>query len=168
MRVEGGRPVNGIASELPMQRMGTFITFFWQWKWMSVVTRLKIPIEMHYTVIPLGTSKVNSSHECLEAMREDNHCCCFVVRSDWKTTGHSRHVVVVLKGRTAVSAPPIDARDRCLLLTLGVWNVRYVKYIMFQFVLVTFTDSPTLSFRLSHRKTGQDSRQIVILLTAPL
>ena len=28
MRVEGGRPVNGIASELPMQRMGTFITIF--------------------------------------------------------------------------------------------------------------------------------------------
>ena len=49
---------------------------------MSVVIRLKVPIEMHYTVIPMGTSKVNSSHECLEAMREDNHCCCFVVRSD--------------------------------------------------------------------------------------
>jgi len=28
VRVEGGRPVNGIASELPMQRRGTFITFF--------------------------------------------------------------------------------------------------------------------------------------------
>jgi len=28
VRVEGGRPENGIASELPMQRMGTFITFF--------------------------------------------------------------------------------------------------------------------------------------------
>ena len=29
---------------------------------MSVVIRLKVPIEMHYTVIPMGTSKVNSSH----------------------------------------------------------------------------------------------------------
>jgi len=28
VRVEGGRPVNGIASELPMQRIGTFIVFF--------------------------------------------------------------------------------------------------------------------------------------------
>ena len=28
---------------------------------MSVVTRLKVPIEMHYAVIPMGTSKVNSS-----------------------------------------------------------------------------------------------------------
>jgi len=28
VRVKGGRPVNGIASELPMQRIGTFITFF--------------------------------------------------------------------------------------------------------------------------------------------
>jgi len=28
---------------------------------MSVVIRLKVPIEMHYTVIPMGTSKVNSS-----------------------------------------------------------------------------------------------------------
>ena len=28
---------------------------------MSVVVRLKVPIEMHYTVIPVGTSKVNSS-----------------------------------------------------------------------------------------------------------
>ena len=58
--LKGGRPVNGIASELPMQRIGTFIVFFWQWKWMSVVIRLKVPIEMHYTVIPMGTSKVNS------------------------------------------------------------------------------------------------------------
>ena len=41
-----------------------FIVLFWQWKWMewmSVVIRLKVPIEMHYTVIPMGTSKVNSS-----------------------------------------------------------------------------------------------------------
>ena len=28
---------------------------------MSVVIRLKVPTEMHYTVIPMGTSKVNSS-----------------------------------------------------------------------------------------------------------
>jgi len=28
---------------------------------MSVVIRLKVPIEMHYTVIPMGTSKINSS-----------------------------------------------------------------------------------------------------------
>jgi len=28
---------------------------------MSVVIRLKVPIEIHYTVIPMGTSKVNSS-----------------------------------------------------------------------------------------------------------
>jgi len=27
---------------------------------MSVVIRLKVPIEMHYAVIPMGTSKVNS------------------------------------------------------------------------------------------------------------
>ena len=26
-----------------------------------MVIRLKVPIEMHYTVIPVGTSKVNSS-----------------------------------------------------------------------------------------------------------
>jgi len=56
----GGKPVNGIASELPMQRMGTFITFFDN-EWMSMVIRLKVPIEMHYTVIPMETSKVNSS-----------------------------------------------------------------------------------------------------------
>jgi len=30
---------------------------------MSVVIRLKVPIEMHYTVIPMGTSEVNSSRE---------------------------------------------------------------------------------------------------------
>jgi len=30
---------------------------------MSVVIRLKVPIEMHYTVIPMGTSKVNSTAE---------------------------------------------------------------------------------------------------------
>jgi len=32
---------------------------------MSVVIRLKVPIEMHYTVIPMGTSKVNSSRGSL-------------------------------------------------------------------------------------------------------
>ena len=32
---------------------------------MSVVIRLKVPIEMHYTVIPMGTSKVNSSRAFL-------------------------------------------------------------------------------------------------------
>jgi len=53
--------VNGIASELPMQRIGDLYCVFWQWKWMSVVIRLKVPIEMHYTVISVGTSKVNSS-----------------------------------------------------------------------------------------------------------
>jgi len=26
--LKGGRPVNGIASELPMQRIGTFVVFF--------------------------------------------------------------------------------------------------------------------------------------------
>ena len=30
---------------------------------MSVVIRLKVPSEMHYAVIPMGTSKVNSSQE---------------------------------------------------------------------------------------------------------
>jgi len=33
---------------------------------MSVVIRLKVPIEMHYTVIPMGTSKVNSSQKRLQ------------------------------------------------------------------------------------------------------
>jgi len=37
-------PVNGIAS--------------------SMVIRLKVPTEMHYAVIPMGTSKVNSSPAC--------------------------------------------------------------------------------------------------------
>jgi len=32
---------------------------------MGVVIRLKVPIEMHYTVIPMGTSKVNSSQKYL-------------------------------------------------------------------------------------------------------
>jgi len=59
--LKGRRPVNGIASKLPMQRIETFIVFFWQWKWISVVIRLEVPTEMHYTVIPMGTSKVNSS-----------------------------------------------------------------------------------------------------------
>jgi len=32
---------------------------------MSVVIRLKVPNEMHYTVIPTGTYKVNSSRQRL-------------------------------------------------------------------------------------------------------
>ena len=31
-----------------------------------MVIRLKVPIEMHYTVIPMGTSKVNSSRKVLK------------------------------------------------------------------------------------------------------
>jgi len=34
-----------------------------------VVIRLKVPIEMHYTVIPVGTSKVNSSRACVPGQR---------------------------------------------------------------------------------------------------
>ena len=34
-----------------------------------MVIRLKVPIEMHYTVIPMGTSKVNSSHHELLSAR---------------------------------------------------------------------------------------------------
>ena len=30
--LKGGRPVNRIASELPVQRIGTFIVFLSQWK----------------------------------------------------------------------------------------------------------------------------------------
>jgi len=39
-----------------------------------VVIRLKVPIEMHYTVIPMGTSKVNSSPVVLitSAITKDN------------------------------------------------------------------------------------------------
>ena len=62
--------VNGIASELPVQRIGTFIVLFWQWKWMSMFIRLKVPIEMHYTVISMGTSKVNSSQCFLLCLRD--------------------------------------------------------------------------------------------------
>jgi len=39
---------------------------------MSVVIRLKVPIEMHYTVIPMGTSKVNSSRHVFK------YCIVFV------------------------------------------------------------------------------------------
>ena len=35
----------------------------------SVVIRLKVPIEMHYTVIPMGTYKVNSSQKCKSRTR---------------------------------------------------------------------------------------------------
>ena len=34
-----------------------------------MVIRLKVPIEMHYTVIPMGTSKVNSSQTCYYCSR---------------------------------------------------------------------------------------------------
>ena len=42
-----------------------------------MVIRLKVPIEMHYTVIPMGTSKVNSSllggpKKTLRTLRNDN------------------------------------------------------------------------------------------------
>ena len=41
---------------------------------MSVVIRLKVPIEMHYTVIPMGTSKVNSSRSrvCFRSVQLDS------------------------------------------------------------------------------------------------
>ena len=63
MRVEGGRPVNGIPSELPMQRRGTSIVFFLTMEMNERGYKIKVPIEMHYAVrpIPMGTSEVNSS-----------------------------------------------------------------------------------------------------------
>jgi len=45
---------------------------------MSVVIRLKVPIEMHYTVIPMGTSKVNSSPVELVQFKEVYIVCCTV------------------------------------------------------------------------------------------
>ena len=42
---------------------------------MSVVIRLKVPIEMHYTVIPMGTSKVNSSQNNFIG----NYVSCYAV-----------------------------------------------------------------------------------------
>ena len=39
---------------------------------MSVVIRLKVPIEMHYTVITMGTSKVNSSQVSLPCCQRFN------------------------------------------------------------------------------------------------
>ena len=39
-----------------------------------MVIRLKVPIEMHYTVIPMGTSKVNSSPSVLPSV-------CFMLSS---------------------------------------------------------------------------------------
>jgi len=61
VRVEWGRPVNGTASELPMQRRGTFIVFFLTMEMNECGYKTKGPIEMHYAVTPMGTSKVNSS-----------------------------------------------------------------------------------------------------------
>jgi len=40
---------------------------------MSVVIRLKVPIEMHYTVIPMGTSKVNSSLRIIIVFNKSGH-----------------------------------------------------------------------------------------------
>ena len=46
-----------------------------------MVIRLKVPIEMHYTVIPVGTSKVNSSLDiCLHIICL-SHSVPFWIRS---------------------------------------------------------------------------------------
>ena len=50
---------------------------------MSVVIRLKVPIEMHYAVIPMGTSKVNSSRlvmtDCPLSGRGQGHVSNFYI-----------------------------------------------------------------------------------------
>ena len=47
---------------------------------MSVVIRLKVPIEMHYTIIPMGTSKVNSSPVGAYAMSVGQKALCVCIR----------------------------------------------------------------------------------------
>ena len=47
---------------------------------MSMVIRLKVPIEMHYTVIPMGTYKVNSSLFDFRAQIEGTGSCSDVSR----------------------------------------------------------------------------------------
>jgi len=51
---------------------------------MSVVIRLKVPIEMHYTVIPMGTSKVNSS--LYLSWYNNNYSLLFAVFGEINTT----------------------------------------------------------------------------------
>ena len=66
---------------LPMQRIGTFNVFFDnrnEWE-----VRLEVPIEMHCTVIPIGTSKVNSSLTLIRsAFSLRIKCLCFS-RNTW-------------------------------------------------------------------------------------
>ena len=65
--LKGGFPVNGIASVNPMQRMGTSNLLYCVVLTMEMNGmnkrgyKIKGPTEMHYTAIPTGTSKVNSS-----------------------------------------------------------------------------------------------------------
>jgi len=40
---------------------------------MSTVIRLKVPTEMHYAVIPMGTSTVNSSRLFYTELRDSKH-----------------------------------------------------------------------------------------------
>ena len=42
------------STELPMQRIRTLIALFWRCKWMSVVIRLEVAIEMHCAVVSNG------------------------------------------------------------------------------------------------------------------
>ena len=77
---------------------------------MSMVIRLKVPIEMHYTVIPMGTSKVNSSRiylfrECCSQCRFQPYDCvtgcggrclvvCHVVLSSLRHTDLNKNKMV--------------------------------------------------------------------------
>jgi len=56
---------------------------------MSVVIRLKVPIEMHYTVIPMGTSKVNSSQQMFSIL-----LLYYSLTPNWKFT--SEHLPYVM------------------------------------------------------------------------
>jgi len=67
---------------------------------MSVVIRLKVPIEMHCTVIPMGTSKVNSSPA---AFQRRVNCGCAHVRGSGLPTFHC---AVVLHEVFRVQASP--------------------------------------------------------------
>ena len=55
---------------------------------MSVVIRLKVPNEMHYTVIPMSTSKVNSSRR--------NACILNLLFWGWAQTDHQHNLLKVI------------------------------------------------------------------------
>ena len=130
---------------------------------MSVVIRLKVPIEMHYTVIPMGTSKVNSSRFISfksSNIRSKDNCCRYRVSVLRATDGSA---LSVDSAALSVDRAAID-RLRCVVgrswlvhQRLSSNQYQHSRRVFRTLLEIAQDNNPTMSRRCAICKRALDS-----------